>query len=80
VIVNAAFVDFILGLGLSVLGAGGGRATVCGDAASENIGGVVAEGMTTGGGSEADCLDGPARGCSDDNADIIARRTPMNTK
>jgi hypothetical protein len=33
-IVSAAFVDLILGLGLSAFGAGGGRAATCGDAAS----------------------------------------------
>jgi hypothetical protein len=49
--VNAALVDRIFGRGLSAFGTGGGRAAVCGAAASANIeeDGICSEGMVSGG-------------------------------
>jgi hypothetical protein len=76
-IVIAAFVGFNWGRGFSAFGIGGGRATIWGDAASDDI---VVAGTTTGGESGiADEMDGfldCAVGCKSwecDNADIIAR-------
>lgn len=46
-IVNAALDDLILGLGFSILGAGGGRAAICGAAASGEREGE--DGTTVGG-------------------------------
>lgn len=75
----AAFCARIVGFGRVVLGAGGGRAAVCGEAAS-GIKGVWELGMTIGGGSRRGDLGsatvwgwgwGELR---DDHADIIARR------
>jgi len=73
---SAAFVDLSLGRGFSAFGAGGGRAAVCGEAASDDN--ELVEGTTTGGESGS-CdkgtlvveLDGA---CEWDNAGIIAWR------
>lgn len=77
-IVSAAFVALIFGRGRSTFGAGGGRAAVCGDAAS-----ALSAGTTTGGesanGGFCDCgvLDDEAKRDSfsmREKADIMARR------
>jgi hypothetical protein len=71
--VRAAFCGRSVGFGRVTLGAGGGRAAVCGDAAS-GLKGVLEVGMMTGGES---CRGGTvlvAVALRDDQADIIARR------
>jgi hypothetical protein len=67
----------MVGFGRVILGAGGGRAAVCGEAAS-GLNGVLELGTTTGGESRRGGCglatvwgDGGPR---DDQADIIARR------
>jgi hypothetical protein len=67
-IIMAAFVGFNFGLGFSILGAGGGRAAVCGAAASSES--EVAEGTTTGG----ELASGGGWPSRDRSADIIASR------
>jgi len=73
----AAFCARIVGFGRVVLGAGGGRAAICGEAAS-GLKGVLELGMTIGGWSRRGGLGlatvwgwGELR---DDQADIMARR------
>jgi hypothetical protein len=75
--VRAAFCARMVGLGRVTLGAGGGRAAVCGEAAS-GIKGALELGMAMGGESRRGargfatvCGGGELR---DDQADIIARR------
>ena len=74
---SAAFCGRSVGFGRVALGAGGGRAAICGEAAS-GLKGVLEVGMTMGGEScRGGCVLGtdlaavPVR---DDQADIIARR------
>ncbi len=80
--VRAAFCARIVGFGRVILGAGGGRAAVCGEAAS-GLKGALELGITMGGASRScgsDCGCGLlATVCGggelrDDHADIIARR------
>lgn len=75
--VRAAFCGRSVGFGRVALGAGGGRAAICGDAASGLIG-VLEAGMTMGGVScRGGCVLGTvfvAVALRDDQADIIARR------
>lgn len=80
-IVSAAFLARRVGFGRSTRGAGGGRAAVCGEAAS-GLRGVLVLGMTTGGeswsgGSEIALgagADAGAGALRPDQADIMARR------
>ena len=75
--VRAAFRGRSVGFGRVTLGAGGGRAAICGDAAS-GLKGVLEVGMMTGGEScRGGCVLGTvlvAVALRDDQADIIARR------
>jgi hypothetical protein len=75
--VRAAFCGRSVGFGRVTLGAGGGRAAVCGDAAS-GLKGALEVGMTMGGVScRGGCgfgTDWVAVALRDDQADIIARR------
>ena len=79
--VSAAFLARRVGFGRSARGAGGGRAAVCGEAAS-GLRGVMVLGMTTGGescsgGSEIALGAGAgadAGAFRPDQADIMARR------
>lgn len=66
--VNAALVARSTGRGFSALGSGGGRATVCGAAASGES--AVADGITSGGVSGTGRVCSPSRGRY---ADIMAR-------
>jgi len=69
VMVTAAFVAFSVGRGFSSLGAGGGRAAICGEEASGDRSAV--EGITTGGESARGGV--TALSCRD-KADIMAHR------